>query len=154
MEKSASREAGFSPIDFCKFSARLAIIEAAPLSITSGAKPLAKPSAKEEVKIEALQLILELMCRGIQLLPVDARKSKATAYSVEDGNIRLPLNVVPGCGENAAIKLKEAIESDDDPSIDEIQQNSGVNGSVIDKLKEMGVFAGFHQSAQFSLFDL
>ena len=94
------------------------------------------------------------MCRGIQLLPVDARKSKATAYSVEDGNIRLPLNVVPGCGENAAIKLKEAIESDDDPSIDEIQQNSGVNGSVIDKLKEMGVFAGFHQSAQFSLFDL
>ena len=117
-------------------------------------KAIQKKSAKEEVKIDALQLILELMCRGIQLLPVDARKSKATAYSVEDGNIRLPLNVVPGCGENAAIKLKEAIDSDEDLSIDEIQQISGVNGSVIDKLKEMGVFAGFHQSAQFSLFDL
>ena len=117
-------------------------------------KAIPKPTAKEEVKIEALQLVLELMCRGIQLLPVDAKKSKATAYCVEDGNVRLPLNVVPGCGENAAVKLKDAIDSDDDLSIDEIQQISGVNGSVIEKLKEMGVFAGFHQSAQYSLFDL
>lgn len=117
-------------------------------------KAIVKPSAKEEGKLAALQLILELMCRSIELLPVDARKSKATAYAVENGNIRLPLNVVSGCGENAAVKLKEAIDSDEDLSIDEIQQISGVNGSVIEKLKEMGVFAGFHQSAQFSLFDL
>ena len=117
-------------------------------------KAIPKPTAKEEVKVEALQLVLELMCRGIQLLPVDARKSEATAYVVEDGNIRMPLMIVPGCGENAAVKLKDAIASDDDLSIDEIQQISGVNGSVIEKLKEMGVFAGFHQSAQYSLFDL
>ena len=117
-------------------------------------KALPKPSAKEEVKLEALQLILEMMCRGIELLPVNARKSKATAYTVEDGNVRLPLNVVPGCGDNAAVKLKEAINSDGELSIDEIQQISGVNGSVIEKLKEMGVFEGFHQSAQYSLFDM
>lgn len=117
-------------------------------------KAIPKPTAKEEVKVEALQLILELMCRGIELLPVNARKSKATAYIVEDGKIRLPLNVVAGCGENAAVKLKEAIESDDDLSIDEIQQISGVNGTVIDKLREMGAFEGFHQSAQYSLFDM
>ena len=117
-------------------------------------KTIQRPSAKEEAKLEALQLILELMCRGIEILPVDARKSKATAYVVEDGKIRLPLNVVPGCGENAAVKLKDAIASDEELSIDEIQQISGVNGSVIEKLKELGVFAGFHQSAQYSLFDL
>lgn len=117
-------------------------------------KALPKPTAKDVGKIEALQLALELTCRGIELLPVDARKSKATAYSVEDGKIRLPLVIVQGCGESAAVRLKEAIESDDDLSIDEIQQISGVNSSVIEKLKEMGVFAGFHQSAQYSLFDL
>lgn len=117
-------------------------------------KDLPNPTAKEEVKLEALQLVLELMCRGIELLPVDAKRSRATAYVVEDGNVRLPLNVVPGCGENAAVKLKDAIESDDDLSIDEIQQISGVNSSIIEKMKEMGVFTGFHQSAQYSLFDL
>lgn len=117
-------------------------------------KAIPKPTGKEEVKLEALQLILELMCRGISILPPHAARSKATAYSIEDGNIRLPLNVVPGCGDSAAVKLKEAIASDDDLSIDEIQQISGVNGAVIEKLQEMGVFEGFHQSAQYSLFDL
>lgn len=117
-------------------------------------KAIPKPSTKEKDKIEALQLVLELVCRGIELLPVDARKSKATAYSVEDGKIRLPFVIVSGLGDNAAVKLKEAIESDDDLSIEEIQQISGVNGSVVEKMKEMGVFAGFHQSAQFSLFDM
>lgn len=117
-------------------------------------KAIPKPTAKEEVKVEALQLVLELMCRGIEFLPVDARKSMATAYVVENGSIRLPLNVVAGCGESAAVKLKETMESDKDLSIDEIQQISGVNGSVIDKLKEIGAFDGFHQSAQFSLFDM
>lgn len=117
-------------------------------------KAIPKPTAKEEVKIEALQLVLELMCRGIELLPVDARLSQATAYVVENGSVRLPLNAVTGCGENAAVKLKEAINSDNDLSIDEIQQISGVNSTVIEKLKEIGAFAGFHQSAQYSLFDL
>ena len=117
-------------------------------------KAIPKLSAKEESKLEALQLILELMCRNVELLPVNARMSKATAYGVEGSAIRLPLNVVPGCGESAAVKLKEAIDSDDELSIEEIQQISGVNGSVIEKLTEMGVFEGFHQSAQYSLFDL
>ncbi len=117
-------------------------------------KALPKPTAKDEVKVDALQLILELMCRGITLLPPRAKSSRATAYGIEDGNIRLPLNVVSGCGDSAAVKIKEAVESDEDLSVDEIQQISGVNGSVIDKLKELGVFEGFHQSAQYSLFDL
>ena len=113
-----------------------------------------KPTTKEEDKLAALQLVYELMCRGIQLLPVDARKSNAISYVVEDGNIRLPFVVVSGCGESVAVKLKEAIDSDDDLSIDEIQQLSGANSSLIEKMKELGVFAGFIQSAQYSLFDL
>lgn len=113
-----------------------------------------KPSTKEEAKIEALQLVLEMMSRGIEVLPVDARFSDATAYCVEDGKVRLPLIIVSGLGENVAIKLKEVIESDEDLSIEEIRQLSGVNGTVVDKLKEIGAFKGFHQSAQYSLFDL
>lgn len=117
-------------------------------------KAMPKLSDKEEKMIDAFQLILEMMCRGIKILNVNAKKSQATAYTVEDGNVRLPLNVVSGCGDSAAIKLKETIESDEGLSVEEIQQISGVNGSVIDKLKEIGAFDGFHQSAQYSLFDM
>lgn len=116
-------------------------------------KAMPKPTAKDEASVDALQLILEMMLRGIDVLPVDAGRSAAATYTVEGGKLRLPFNAIAGCGENAAVKLKEAIESDDNLSIDEIQQISGVNSTVIEKLKEMGAFKGFRQSAQYTLFD-
>lgn len=117
-------------------------------------KGSAKMTAKEEEVLEALNLIYEMMLRGIQPLPVDARKSNATSYVVEDGNVRFPFNVVPGCGDSAAIRIKEVIDSNNDLSIDEIQAESKANSSLIEKLKELGVFNGFQQSAQFTLFDM
>ncbi len=112
-----------------------------------------KPSQKDEDTYDALLLIYEMMLRGIEFLPVDAKASSATDYLVEDGKIRLPFNVVPGCGDSAAIKLKEAINNEDCTCIDEIQDESGVNGTIIEKLKALGVFKGYNQSAQFTLFD-
>lgn len=113
-----------------------------------------KPTAKEEGTLDALLLVYEMMARGIDALPVDAKKSNAVTYVVEDGKLRMPFMAVSGCGETAAIKLKEVIDSNDSLSIDEIQSMSGVNSTVIEKLKDMGVFNGFQQSAQFTLFDM
>ncbi len=112
------------------------------------------PGQKEKGTLEALQLINEMMCRGIDVLPVDAKLSEAVTYRIEDGKLRLPFLAVAGCGETAAYKLKEAINTGECQCIDDIQQISGVNSSVIDKLKEMGVFKGIPQSAQLSLFDM
>ncbi len=111
-------------------------------------------TAKDEGILDALLLVYEMMLRGIKALPVDAKKSRAVTYAVEDGNLRMPFMAVAGCGENAAIKLKEVIDAGNCISIDEIQSESGVNKTVIEKLKEMGVFAGFQQSAQGTLFDM
>ena len=112
-----------------------------------------KPQAKEKGMLEALQLVHEMMCRGIKALPIDAKLSEAVTYRVEEGGLRLPFLAVSGCGENAAYKLKDAINSGKCNCIDEIQQESGVNSSVLDKLKEYDVFRGIPQSAQLSLFD-
>ncbi len=112
------------------------------------------PGAKEKGISEALQLVYEMMMRGIEVLPVDAKLSNAVTYKVEDGKLRMPFMAVAGCGENAALKLKDAIDGGDCISIDEIQQASGVNSTVIEKLKAMGVFSGFQQSAQYTLFDM
>lgn len=109
---------------------------------------------KEKGILDALLLVYEMLLRGIDVLPVDAKLSKATTYSVEDGKIRLPFNAVAGCGESAAIKLKSAIDSGNCLSIDEIQAESGINSTVIEKLKAMGVFRGYQQSAQYTLFDM
>ncbi len=117
-------------------------------------KAMPKPSAKEEDTLDALYLVYEMLSRGIEVLPVDARKSNALTYSIEDGKLRMPFLAVAGCGESAALKLRETIDMDENACIDDIKAASGVNSNVIDKLKEIGAFSGFQQSAQFTLFDM
>lgn len=121
--------------------------------LSETAKGNDKKGSKEQKTLEALQLVLELMTRGVEVLPVDVSKSGAVTYAVENGKIRLPLNAVSGCGENVAVKIKETVDKGGCLSIDEIQQESGANSTVIEKLKEAGAFKGFQQSAQFTLFD-
>ncbi len=111
-----------------------------------------KPTAKEEGIADALMLVNEMMLRGIDVLPVDVKRSAATTYTVEDGKLRLPFLAIQGCGENAACRLKEVIDAGEYICIDDIQKQSGLNSSVMDKLSEMGVFADIPQSAQMSLF--
>ena len=48
-----------------------------------------------------------MMCRGIGVLPVDAKLSGAATYHIEDGKLRMPYLSIAGCGSNAAFKLKE-----------------------------------------------
>ncbi len=111
-----------------------------------------KPTAKEEGIADALMLVNEMMLRGIDFLPVDVKKSKAATYVVEDGNLRLPFLAIQGCGENAAYRLKEVIDAGDYICVDDIQKQSGLNSTVMEKLTAMGVFNDIPQSAQMSLF--
>lgn len=96
---------------------------------------------KEKGTLDALLLINEMMCRGIGVLPVDAKLSGAATYHIEDGKLRMPYLSIAGCGSNAAFKLKEVVDAGNYMCIDDIQQQSGLNSTVIDKMREMGVFA-------------
>ena len=109
---------------------------------------------KEKGTLDALLLINEMMCRGIGVLPVDAKLSGAATYHIEDGKLRMPYLSIAGCGSNAAFKLKEVVDAGNYMCIDDIQQQSGLNSTVIDKMREMGVFGDIPNSAQMSLFDM
>lgn len=96
-------------------------------------------SGREEAALMVLPLVSELMSRGIEILPVDILSSEAVAYSVENGNLRLPLYSVRGCGESSVKKIKTAVDFGC-TSVDEIQKRSGVSDMVIEKLEQAGVF--------------
>ena len=111
-------------------------------------------TAKEENMYVAMQVINEMMARGVEFLPVDLYKSDATVYKIEDGKIRLPFLSMAGTGESAARALANARDDGQGTfmSIEELQQRSGVSKSVIETLRLAGALDGLPESAQMSLF--
>ena len=111
-------------------------------------------TAKEENMYVAMQVVNEMMARGVEFLPVDIYKSEATVYKIEDGKIRLPFLSMAGTGESAAKALAEARNDGQGEfaSIEELQQRAGVSKSVIETLRNAGALKGLPESAQMSLF--
>ena len=109
-------------------------------------------SAKEKQEVPNLQIMNEMLCRGIEVLPVDIYKSDAKRFIVEDGKIRLPFCSLSGIGEAAAESLGNVGKTTEYFSIDDIIQKTKVNKAVIDILRECGCLEGIPESAQMSLF--
>ena len=50
------------------------------------------------------EVVYEMYCRGIKLLPVDLYKSEADKFLLTTEGIRPPLRALQGLGNNAAFK--------------------------------------------------
>lgn len=111
-------------------------------------------TAKDESTYIVLQIVIEMLARGIEFLPVDIYKSDARIYKIEDGKIRLPFGAVDGIGENAAISLAKAREDGggDFLSYDDLMARAGVGKSVCEALKNAGALVDMPESNQISLF--
>lgn len=111
-------------------------------------------TAKEEGTFTSLQVINEMLARGIEVLPIDIYKSYADRYVIEDGKIRLPFSALSGCGGAAAQGL-EAARNDGKGeflSIEEVQLRSGASKSIIAALEESGAFSTLPKTTQISFF--
>ena len=111
-------------------------------------------TAKEENMFVAMQVVNEMMARGVEFLPIDLYKSHATIYQIEDGKIRLPFMSMSGTGESAAVALMKARDDGEGEymSRDDLQQRSGVSKSVMETLDACGALEGLPQSTQMSFF--
>ena len=109
-------------------------------------------TAKEDEQLATLQIVNEMLARGLSFLPVDLFKSHATKYQVEDGKIRLPFNSLKGLGEAAAQSLQKASEQGPYISKDEIGTRAGVSKSVIETLTAFHVLDGLPDSSQMTFF--
>ncbi|MEE1137510.1 MAG: PolC-type DNA polymerase III [Acutalibacteraceae bacterium] len=111
-------------------------------------------TAKEEGTFTSLQVINEMMARGVEILPIDIYKSTANRYVIEDGKIRLPFSAIAGCGGRAAEGL-EAARNDGGGeflSIEDFQLRSGASKTIIAALEEGGAFESLPKSTQLSFF--
>ena len=109
-------------------------------------------TAKEEEQYSSLQIVNEMLARGLSFLPVDLFRSHATQYQVEDGKIRLPFNALKGLGVSAAQSLQEAAAEGPYISKDEVQTRAGVSKAVIEILDQSGALDGLPDSSQMTFF--
>ncbi len=109
-------------------------------------------SAKEKSELATLQIVNEMLARGIKCLPVDIYKSDAKRFLMEDGALRLPFITLPNVGDTAAESLGEAVKDGDFLSIEDIQMKSKVSAGIIDTLREVKAFGDLPESNQMSLF--
>ncbi|MDR0918536.1 MAG: PolC-type DNA polymerase III [Oscillospiraceae bacterium] len=107
---------------------------------------------KESGTFQTLLLINEALCRGIEFLCVDIKKSHASEYLIEDGKIRIPFNAIQGIGTNAALDLYNTAKNNDISSIEEFAANTSASSTIIETLEYMGAFGKMPKSDQLTLF--
>ena len=107
---------------------------------------------KEKSILENLNIFNEMMSRGIEVLPIDLRKSHSRKFLVENGAMRLPIGILPGVGEKAAADIQKAIEAGNFISVDDLQIESGVSKTVIEMLKSVGALSFLPDTNQMSFF--
>jgi len=119
------------------------------------AKEAAKEiSDKEKRMITILELVVEMYARGISFDKIDLYKSHATKFLPTDTGILPPLNALPGVGTNAAIAIAEARDVEKFDSIEDMQQRSKVNKTVIEVMRKSGVLDTLPESSQMDFFSM
>ena len=109
---------------------------------------------KEMGQLESLKVCLEASARGIKFLNVDLNNSNATVWGVrDDTSIYPPFASIDGLGDTVAKNIVEEREKRPFLSVEEVQYRAKVSGTLIDRMKLMGIFNGMSESNQLSLFD-
>lgn len=107
---------------------------------------------KDKGLITILELCYEMYKRGIKFLKVDLYKSSATRFLMEDEGIRIPINSLPGVGENAAQNIVAARKKGEFISKEDLRIRAKVSKTVIETLDKYGTLKGLPETNQLCLF--
>lgn len=107
----------------------------------------------EQKKFYILELIEEMQMRGIDFLPLDLEKSEASKFtSPAKGQIRPPLDVIPGISAALAAQICEARDSGGPfRNCEEIKRRCHIGDAALAALREHGLLEGIPESPQIDL---
>jgi DNA polymerase-3 subunit alpha (Gram-positive type) len=109
-------------------------------------------SNKEQAVYDNMLIMNEMLCRGIEVLPLDLKKSHAVRYLVEDGKMRPPFGALDGVGDKAAYAIYEAAQKGNFISKEEFRVEAGVSKTIMEELDKLGVLKDLPDTNQLSFF--
>ena len=111
-------------------------------------------TAKEENTYVVNQIVIEMLARGIEFLPVDLYKSDWRIYKIEGDKIRLPFLALSGIGGAAAKSIFDAVNDGNGAflSCEDFMARAHVGSAVVETLKSFGALGDLPERNQISLF--
>ena len=100
-----------------------------------------------------MEIVIEMLCRGIHLLPVDLGASDATDFQlISDKEIRMPFRAIPGLGKTVAQSIVEARKESPFISVEDLMKRTKLSETLRDFMRENGYLGGLPDSNQTTLF--
>ncbi|NTW71693.1 MAG: PolC-type DNA polymerase III [Eubacteriaceae bacterium] len=109
-------------------------------------------SNKEKSILTVLELILEMLCRGYDFMPVSLYESHHSKFIINGNKLLPPFNALEGIGLKAAQSVFEERQHGDFISVEDLLTRTRLSKTNIEKLLKHGTISGMAQSNQISLF--
>ncbi|KGR72441.1 PolC-type DNA polymerase III [Streptococcus phocae subsp. salmonis] len=100
-----------------------------------------------------LEIVNEMLERGLTFGKLDLYKSHATEFQIEGDTLIPPFIAMEGLGENVAKQLVKAREEGEFLSKTELRKRGGASSTLVEKMDEMGILGNMPDDNQLSLFD-
>lgn len=108
---------------------------------------------KDDKIMIIMEIVIEMLCRGIEFLPVDLQMSDADSFQlVSDHQIRMPFTAVPGLGKTAAESIVAARLESPFISVEDLMSRTKLSTSLCDEMRENGCFKDLPETNQITLF--
>ncbi|MGM9834665.1 MAG: PolC-type DNA polymerase III [Bacilli bacterium] len=111
-------------------------------------------SNKEIDTRETLCICLEMVCRGFYFKNIDVDKSDGKKFIIteDEKGLIIPFRALDGLGDNVADAIVKARSGGPFISQEDLRVRGKVNGSSMEKLKELGCLENLPETSQLSLF--
>ena len=108
---------------------------------------------KESSILGCLRICQEATARGIVFDPIDLNKSDSSKFIVSgDKHLIPPFRTIDGLGDAVSKLIVEEREKKGFLSIEDLQNRTKLNSTLVDKLRDMHILDGLPESSQLSLF--
>ena len=114
---------------------------------------LPKPTQTEKDVLTILEVVNEMLERGITFLPVDIYESDATKFTVSENSVRPPLSALTGFGTVNAVNLVKEREKGPFASKEELMLRAKLGKSAMEILENNNCLKDMPNSMQMNLFD-
>ena len=103
--------------------------------------------------MNSARIVQEMYARGYEFTPIDIFTASAKNFRIVDGKLMPALNSIDGMGDKAAEGVVEAVKDGPFTSCENFKNRSKVSGTIMEKMREMGLLGSLPLNDQMTLLD-